>query len=68
MRAHQQSGNSPDTIAAVSTGSGRAAVAVIRRFRAAGREAVRALAGKLPEPRRALLAKLRHPLSEERAR
>ncbi|QJP15515.1 tRNA uridine-5-carboxymethylaminomethyl(34) synthesis GTPase MnmE [Starkeya sp. ORNL1] len=66
MRAHQQSGNSPDTIAAVSTGSGRAAVAVIRVSGPQAGEAVRALAGKLPEPRRALLAKLRHPSSLER--
>jgi tRNA modification GTPase len=66
VSAHQQSGISPDTIAAVSTGAGRAAVAVIRVSGPQAEEAVRALAGRLPEPRRALLAKLRHPSSLER--
>lgn len=66
MQAHQQSGKSPDTIAAVSTGAGRAAVAVIRVSGPQAGEAVRALAGRLPEPRRAMLARLSDPVSGER--
>ncbi|WP_454683806.1 tRNA uridine-5-carboxymethylaminomethyl(34) synthesis GTPase MnmE [Ancylobacter moscoviensis] len=48
------------TIAAVSSGSG-GAVAVIRISGPAAGPAVRALAGRLPEPRRAALARLRNP-------
>ncbi|MCJ8144423.1 tRNA uridine-5-carboxymethylaminomethyl(34) synthesis GTPase MnmE [Ancylobacter sp. A5.8] len=55
-----------DTIAAVSSGTMAAAIAVIRVSGPRAGEAVRALAGRLPEPRRALLARLRHPLSGER--
>lgn len=49
-----------DTIYAPATGAGRAAVAMVRVSgpRAAG--AVRALAGDLPEPRRAALRRLAH--------
>lgn len=65
MSAHRQSGISPDSIAAVSSGAGRAAVAVIRVSGPQAGDAVRALADRLPEPRRALLARLRHPQSGE---
>jgi tRNA modification GTPase len=57
-------GASADTIAAVSSGSG-GAVAVIRISGPAAGEALVALAGRLPEPRRAMLAKLRRPVSGE---
>lgn len=55
-----------DTIAAVSTGTQAAAIAVIRVSGPQTGAAVRALAGRLPEPRRALLSRLRHPVSGER--
>lgn len=55
-----------DTIAAVSSGTMAAAIAVIRVSGPHAGAAVRALAGRLPEPRRALLARLRHPVSGER--
>lgn len=71
MGAHRESGDLPggpgpagaggDTIAAVSTGAGRAAVAVIRLSGPASSSAIEALAGRLPAPRRARLAALRHP-------
>ncbi len=48
-----------DTIAAVSTAPGRAAVAVIRLSGPQAGAALNALAGRLPEPRRATLATLR---------
>ncbi|WGD29265.1 tRNA uridine-5-carboxymethylaminomethyl(34) synthesis GTPase MnmE [Ancylobacter sp. WKF20] len=54
-----------DTIAAVSSGTG-GAVAVIRLSGPLAGEAVRALCGRLPEPRRASLAILRDPVSGER--
>ncbi|ADH91076.1 tRNA modification GTPase TrmE [Ancylobacter novellus DSM 506] len=53
-----------DTIAAVSSGTG-GAVAVIRISGPAAGEALVALADRLPEPRRAMLAKLRDPSSGE---
>ena len=48
-----------DTIFAVSSGAAPAAVAVLRISGPAAFEAVRALAGPLPEPRRASLRRLR---------
>ncbi|WP_018388495.1 tRNA uridine-5-carboxymethylaminomethyl(34) synthesis GTPase MnmE [Ancylobacter sp. FA202] len=51
-----------DTIAAVSSGSG-GAVAVIRLSGPQAGAVLVALAGRLPEPRRAHLARLRHPIS-----
>lgn len=54
-----------DTIAAISSGTG-GAVAVIRLSGPQAGEAVRALCGRLPEPRRASLAILRDPASGER--
>lgn len=53
------------TIAAVSSGSG-GAVAVIRISGPAAGEALRALTGRLPEPRRASLVRLVDPASGER--
>ncbi|MDQ0346867.1 tRNA uridine-5-carboxymethylaminomethyl(34) synthesis GTPase MnmE [Ancylobacter vacuolatus] len=53
-----------DTIAAVSSGSG-GAVAVLRLSGPQAGAVLVALAGRLPEPRRAHLARLRHPTSGE---
>lgn len=50
-----------DTLFALSSGQGRAGVAVIRCSGTATAAAVRALAGDLPEARRASLRALRHP-------
>lgn len=49
-----------DTIYAVSSGAAPAAIAVLRLSGAEAFDAVRALAGELPEPRRAGLRALRH--------
>ncbi len=49
-----------DTIYAPATGAGRAAVAVIRVSGPHAGDAVRALAGDLPKPRRAALRQLKH--------
>ena len=49
-----------DTIYAPATGAGRAAVAVVRVSGPASADAVRALAGDLPKPRRAALRQLTH--------
>ncbi|MCK0206778.1 tRNA uridine-5-carboxymethylaminomethyl(34) synthesis GTPase MnmE [Starkeya koreensis] len=68
MSSQQESTNSrvaDATIAAVSSGSG-GAVAVIRISGPAAGEAVRALTGRLPEPRRASLARLADPRTGER--
>ncbi|WP_029351763.1 tRNA uridine-5-carboxymethylaminomethyl(34) synthesis GTPase MnmE [Bosea sp. 117] len=62
MREGSPAGVGPDTIAAVSSGAGPAAVAVIRLSGPQAGEAVLALTGGLPEPRRASLATLRHPV------
>ena len=51
------------TIAAVSSGNAAAAVAVIRLSGPQAGAALIALTGRLPEPRRATLARLRHPAS-----
>jgi tRNA modification GTPase len=48
----------PDTICALSSGAGRAGIAVIRISGAAAREVLRQLCGTLPQPRRASLRKL----------
>src|ERR687883_437952 len=53
------------TIYAVSSGAGRAGVAVLRLSGPAAAPALRALAGRLPEPRRATLVRLRDPESRE---
>jgi tRNA modification GTPase len=49
-----------DTIYAPATGAGRAAVAVVRVSGPRSSDAVRALAGDLPKPRRAALRQLTH--------
>ncbi len=49
-----------DTIYAPATGAGRAAVAVIRVSGPRASEAVRDLAGAVPQPRRAVLRRLTH--------
>lgn len=49
------------TIFALSSGRPPAAIAVVRMSGPAARAALEALGGKMPEPRRAALRKLRHP-------
>jgi tRNA modification GTPase len=49
-----------DTIFALATAAGRAAVAVVRVSGPATRDVVAALAGKVPAPRQAALRRLRH--------
>lgn len=58
-------GRSEETIYALASGEGRAAVAVLRLSGANVRNIVVALAGKQPEPRRATLAGFRDPRSGE---
>ena len=53
----------PDTIFALATAAGRAAVAVVRLSGPATGSALEALAGRLPPPRRAIHAQLRDPNS-----
>ncbi len=53
------------TIFALSSASGRAGVAVIRLSGTRVDEALRTIAEALPEPRRAALRTLRHPVSRE---
>jgi tRNA modification GTPase len=50
-----------DTIYSLSSGAGRAGVAVIRVSGSGAGAAVRALARRIPEPRRASLCRLAHP-------
>lgn len=54
-----------DTVFALSSGKGRAAVAVLRVSGPRAGEALKALAGALPLPRKAHLATLRNPLGGE---
>jgi tRNA modification GTPase len=54
-----------DTIYAVSSGRPPAAIAVVRISGPRAREALLALSGRVPEPRKAQLARLRHPVSGE---
>ncbi len=54
-----------DTIFAVASGAGRAAIAVLRLSGAASATMLRALAGRLPPPRRASLRRLRDAAGEE---
>ena len=53
------------TIFAVASGTGRAAIAVLRITGISARHVVEALAGRVPAPRRASLATLRDPVSGE---
>ena len=62
LRPDKQSKSNPDeTIFALSSAPGRAAIAIIRVSGQAEPEAVRQLAGRLPAPRHAALMKLRDP-------
>ena len=54
-----------DTIFAVATGAGRSAVAIVRVSGPATRIVTKALAGRVPAPRAATLARLRDPGSGE---
>jgi tRNA modification GTPase len=54
-----------DTVFALASGSGRAAVAVLRVSGPRAGEALSALAGALPRPREAVLRTLRHPATRE---
>jgi tRNA modification GTPase len=54
-----------DTIFALSSGAPPAAIAIIRISGPAAFDAVRTLADRVPVPRRASLAKLRHPANGE---
>ena len=53
--------SSPDTIFALSSGRGPAAIAVIRISGARAGDALKALGVKIPEPRKAGLARVRNP-------
>lgn len=53
--------NAADTIFALSSGAPPAAIAIIRISGASAFDAVRALVGRVPQPRRASLAELKHP-------
>jgi tRNA modification GTPase len=54
-----------ETIYAVATGAGRAAITVVRISGPDARALIRLLAGSVPEPRRADLVALRHPSTQE---
>jgi tRNA modification GTPase len=54
-----------DTIYAIASGAGRAAIAVLRLSGAAARAIIESLAGKLPEPRMAVLRTFRDPATGE---
>jgi tRNA modification GTPase len=58
-------GETGDTIFALSSGSVPSAVAVVRISGPRAGEALRALIGRLPEARRAVLARVRDPLTAE---
>jgi tRNA modification GTPase len=55
----------PETIFALATPPGRAALAVFRVSGEGAHTIVRSMVGKLPKPRMATLAKLRDPFSEQ---
>ena len=54
-----------DTIFALASGAGRAAVAVMRLSGPEAGRVLAALAGTLPRPREATLRRLRHPVTDE---
>jgi tRNA modification GTPase len=54
-----------ETIYAVATGAGRAAIAVVRMSGPDSRAVVRLMAGRVPAPRQADLVTLRHPSTHE---
>lgn len=53
--------NAADTIFALSSGAPPAAIAIIRISGVSAFDAVRAVVGRVPQPRRASLAELKHP-------
>ena len=55
----------PDTIFALSSGRPPAAIAVVRVSGPRAGDALKALIGRLPEPRQAALARLRDPATGE---
>jgi tRNA modification GTPase len=57
--------SSSDTIFALSSGRPPAAIAVVRVSGPQAGNAVRALAGRLPKPRQAMLARVRDPASDD---
>lgn len=57
--------DSADTIFALSSGAPPAAIAIIRISGSQAFAVVQALAGRLPLPRRASLASLRHPVNQD---
>ncbi len=61
----EMSGPSRDTIFALSSGRPPAAIAVVRISGPRAGDALKALAGKIPEPRKAGLARVRDPASGE---
>ena len=54
-----------DTIFALSSGRPPAAIAVVRISGSSALQALEQLSGRLPEPRKAVLARLRHPATGE---
>ena len=54
-----------DTLYAVATGAGRAAITVVRISGPDARALARLMAGRVPEPRRADLVTLRHPSTHD---
>ena len=61
----QRGAPAPDTIFALSSGRPPAAIAVVRVSGPRAGDALKALIGRLPEPRKAALARLRDPASGE---
>src|SRR5258707_11737163 len=57
--------SSHDTIFALSSGRPPAAIAVVRLSGPRAGDALKALAGKIPEPRKATLARVRDPANGE---
>ena len=55
----------PDTIYAVATGAGRAAIAIVRVSGPLTRDIARMLSGRVPPARMATLSRLRDPLTDE---
>src|SRR2546423_13850944 len=57
--------SSPDTIFALSSGRLPAAIAVVRISGPQARAGLEALVGRVPEPRRAMLARIKDPTTSE---
>ena len=57
--------SAPDTIFALSSGRPPAAIAVVRISGPRAGDALKALIGKVPEPRQAAFARVRHPATNE---